>query len=139
MTASNADLFRRFHSEVFDKGNMDAIDELVSPDFIEHEVVPPGAPTGIEGLKWWVRAFRDAFPDLKSEVGVMLVDGELVAGQLTFTGTHRGDFMGIPATGMPISMKGIDIVRIRDGRAVEHWGVTDMMTLMQQIGMVPAE
>jgi predicted ester cyclase len=47
--------------------------------------------------------------------------------------------MGIPATGMPISMKGIDIVRIRDGRAVEHWGVTDMMTLMQQIGMVPAE
>jgi steroid delta-isomerase-like uncharacterized protein len=134
----NAELFRRFHTEVFNEGRMETIDELVSPDFVEHEAVPPGVPTGIEGLKWWVASFREAFPDLKTEVGVMLSDGDLVAGHVTFTGTHRGEFLGIPASGTPISVTGVDIVRIRDGKAVEHWGVTDMMTLMQQIGAVPA-
>jgi steroid delta-isomerase-like uncharacterized protein len=134
----NVELFRRFYAEVFDRGDTEVIDELVAPDFVEHEVVPPGVPTGIEGLKWWVGAFREAFPDLKTQIGVMVAEDDLVAAHVTFTGTHKGEFLGIPASGTSISVTGTDIVRIRDGKAVEHWGVTDMLSLMQQIGAVPA-
>jgi steroid delta-isomerase-like uncharacterized protein len=123
--------------EVLNKGNMQAVDELIAPNFVEHNPFPGQAP-GVEGLKQAMVALRQAFPDLHVTVDEMLSDGDKVVIRSTMKGTHKGNFMNIPATGKQISVEGIDIVRISNGRAVEHWGVTDNLTMMQQLGLVPA-
>jgi steroid delta-isomerase-like uncharacterized protein len=123
--------------EVLNKGNMQVVDELIAPNFVEHDPFPGQAP-GVEGLKQAMVALRQAFPDLHVTVDEMLSDGDKVVIRSTMKGTHKGNFMNIPATGKQISVEGIDIVRISNGRAVEHWGVTDNLTMMQQLGLVPA-
>ena len=123
--------------EVLNKGNMQAVDELIAPNFVEHNPFPGQAP-GVEGLKQAMVALRQAFPDLHVTVDEMLSDGDKVVIRSTMKGTHKGTFMNIPATGKQINVEGIDIVRISNGRAVEHWGVTDNLTMMQQLGLVPA-
>jgi len=123
--------------EVLNKGNMQAVDELIAPNFVEHNPFPGQAP-GVEGLKQAMVALRQAFPDLHVTVDEMLSDGDKVVIRSTMKGTHKGNFMNIPATGKQMSVEGIDIVRISNGRAVEHWGVTDNLTMMQQLGLVPA-
>ena len=123
--------------EVLNKGNMQAVDELIAPNFVEHNPFPGQAP-GVEGLKQAMVALRQAFPDLHVTVDEMLSDGDKVVIRSTMKGTHKGTFMKIPATGKQMSVEGIDIVRISNGRAVEHWGVTDNLTMMQQLGLVPA-
>lgn len=123
--------------EVLNKGNMQVVDELIAPNFVEHDPFPGQAP-GVEGLKQAMVALRQAFPDLHVTVDEMLSDGDKVVIRSTMKGTHKGTFMNIPATGKQISVEGIDIVRISNGRAVEHWGVTDNLTMMQQLGLVPA-
>ncbi|OFX16893.1 hypothetical protein A3K71_01720 [archaeon RBG_16_50_20] len=123
--------------EVLNKGNMQAVDELIAPNFVEHNPFPGQAP-GVEGLKQAMVALRQAFPDLHVTVDEMLSDGDKVVIRSTMKGTHKGNFMNIPATGKQMSVEGIDILRISNGRAVEHWGVTDNLTMMQQLGLVPA-
>jgi len=123
--------------EVLNKGNMQVVDELIAPNFVEHDPFPGQAP-GVEGLKQAMVALRQAFPDLHVTVDEMLSDGDKVVIRSTMKGTHKGTFMNIPATGKQISVEGIDIVRISNGRVVEHWGVTDNLTMMQQLGLVPA-
>ena len=123
--------------EVLNKGNMQAVDELIAPNFVEHNPFPGQAP-GVEGLKQAMVALRQAFPDLHVTVDEMLSDGDKVVIRSTMKGTHKGTFMNIPATGKQMSVEGIDILRISNGRAVEHWGVTDNLTMMQQLGLVPA-
>jgi len=123
--------------EVLNKGNMQAVDELIAPNFVEHNPFPGQAP-GVEGLKQAMVALRQAFPDLHVTVDEMLSDGDKVVIRTTMKGTHKGNFMNIPATGKQMSVEGIDILRISNGRAVEHWGVTDNLTMMQQLGLVPA-
>ena len=138
MTDQNKDLARRFYDEVVSAGKVEAIDELCAQDFVDHEEGLPGTPDGIEGVRAFVGIMRGAFPDLKASVEDVLEDGDKLAVRVRFTGTHDGDFAGIPASGRKIDMVTIDIVRVVDGKAVEHWGVTDNMALMQQIGAVPA-
>ena len=128
---------RRFMDEVFNKGNLAVADELLAPNLIDHNPFP-GQPPGVEGLKQAMVALRQAFPDLHVTVDEMLSDGDKVVIRSTMKGTHKGTFMNIPATGKQISVEGIDIVRISNGRVVEHWGVTDNLTMMQQLGLVPA-
>ncbi len=82
---------------------------------------------------------RTAFPDLKFEVDFMLSDGDMVAVYLTMSGTQKGEFMGMPASGKEFNSKTVDILRIVDGKAVEHWGVMDGMTMMHQLGVTPPE
>jgi steroid delta-isomerase-like uncharacterized protein len=123
--------------EVLNKGNMQVVDELIAPNFVEHDPFPGQAP-GVEGLKQAMVALRQAFPDLHVTVDEMLSEGDKVVIRSTMKGPHKGNFMNIPATGKQISVEGIDIVRISNGRAVEHWGVTDNLTMMQQLGLVPA-
>jgi steroid delta-isomerase-like uncharacterized protein len=83
--------------------------------------------------------YREAFPDLRATVEEIVEEGDRIAVRATFTGTHDGEFMGIPASGRTISIQAMDVVRVVDGRAAEHWGVTDVMGLMQQIGAIPQE
>lgn len=83
--------------------------------------------------------FRDGFPDLRATVEDALEEGDRVAARVRFIGTHEGEFMGVPPSGNKVDIEMIDIVRIVDGKASEHWGVTDHMALMQQIGAIPQE
>ena len=137
-TEQNKALFRRLMEEVFDRGNISLNDELFAPDFVEHEELPPGIPAGSEGVKQLSTMFRSAFPDFKATIDDMIAEGDKVVIRQTWSGTHKGEFMGIPPTGKRVSFGVIDIVRIAGGKFVEHWGQMDNMGLMQQLGLIPA-
>ncbi len=132
----NKALVRRFVDEVQSGGNIDAIDELCSPEFVNHSA-PPGVPSNCEGVKQVTAMFRQAFPDSYFTVEDMIAEGDKVATRKTFRGTHQGQFMGIPPTGRRVSIGLIDIVRIADGRVVEHWSMGDNLGMMQQLGVIP--
>jgi steroid delta-isomerase-like uncharacterized protein len=136
--AQGAQLIQEFYDEILCGGNLDKVDELVTDDVVDHEEGLPGQPEGKEGVVFFVNAMRDAFSDLKATVGQSLESGDLAAAEVTITGKHTGDFMGVPATDKPFEIKSIDIVRFEGDKCAEHWGVTDNMALMQQIGAVPA-
>jgi steroid delta-isomerase-like uncharacterized protein len=135
----NKALARQLVEEVFNRGNLRVVDELLAPDFVEREVLPPGIPSGREGVKQLTAMFRGAFPDLKVSIDDIIAEGDRVVIRLTWTGTQRGEFMGIPPTGKPVSFGVIDILRFASGKCVEHWGQMDSMGLMMQLGAIPAE
>jgi steroid delta-isomerase-like uncharacterized protein len=132
----NKALVRRFVDEVQSRGNIDALDEICSPEFVNHSA-PLGVPTNCEGVKQLTAMFRQAFPDSYFTIEDMMAEEDKVATRKTFHGTHKGEFMGIPPTGQQVSMGLIDIVRIADGRVVEHWALGDNLGMMQQLGIVP--
>ena len=138
MSEENKALHRKFFDEVMIKKNLAMIDELMAPDYIEHDEMPPGTPSGAEGLKQMMGMFFSAFPDMHSTVDDVIAEGDKVVGRHTVTGTHSGDFMGIPATGKQFSIGEVHIVRFANGKGVEHWGQVDMMGMMQQLGVIPA-
>lgn len=137
MSAENKALVRRFYEEVWGNHSLDALDELVTTDAVDHEL-PPGLPPGREGMKAFLGMFLSAFPDTKMTVEDALAEGDKVATRWSATGTHTGELMGIPATGKQINVTGLDINRISGGKIVEHWGQFDQMGMMQQLGVVPA-
>ncbi|GIU56646.1 ester cyclase [Arthrobacter sp. NicSoilC12] len=131
-------LINRFYSEVLAGGNLALVDEMVTDDFIDHELALPGQPPGKEGARFFATTIRTAFPDISvKEAEPTLSDGNLEAAHVVMTGTHKGDLMGIAATGKTVEFGGTDIVRVQDGKIAEHWGSTDTMSLMQQIGALP--
>ena len=136
--ADGTGLIKRFYAEVIGAGNLDLVDELTADGFVDHEEAFPGQPSGKEGVKFFVNAMREAFPDLRPRtVEPTLTDGNLEAAYVVLTGTHEAEFMGVAATGTTVEIKGIDIIRVEDGKVAEHWGVTDAMGLMQQLGAIP--
>ncbi len=137
-TEQNKALFRRFMEEVFNRRNTSLIDELLAPDFVEREELPPGMPAGREGVKQLTAMFHRAFPDFKVTLDDMIAEGDKVVVRSTWSGTHKGEFMGIPPTSKKVSFGVIDIIRMAGGKAVEHWGQMDSMGMMQQLGVVPA-
>ena len=136
MSEENKAIARRFIDEVINKGDLGVIDELVSPSMVDHSA-PPGLPSGPEGTKQMLTMSRTAFPDPNGTLQDLLAEGDKVAVRYTIRGTHQGDFMGIAATGKKVTIEGIEIDRIEDGKVVEHWESMDMMALMQQLGAVP--
>jgi predicted ester cyclase len=132
----NMALVRRFVDEVQSGGNIDLIDEICSPEFVNHSA-PPGIPPDCEGIKFLTAMFGGAFPDSYFTVEDMVAEGDKVVTRKTFHGTHEGELMGIPPTGRSVSMELIDIVRIAEGKVVEHWSVGDNLGMMQQLGIVP--
>jgi steroid delta-isomerase-like uncharacterized protein len=136
MSERNKAAVRRFYDEVVGQGKLELIDELTREDFVEHEQLP-GLSSDREGAKAFFAMFRAAFPDIAFNVHDMLADGDKVVARITMTGTHEGDFAGIAATGRKVSVSTIDILRLEDGLLVEHWGVTDELAMMQQLGVIP--
>lgn len=136
MSEENKALCRRFYAEVMSQGNVNLIDELCSADFVDHEQFPD-VSSGVEGVKQFATMFRAAFPDLSFSVDDMVAEGDKVAVRGTMRGTHKGEFMGIAATGKQIEVPTIDFIRFASGKAAEHWGVTDQATMMQQLGVMP--
>lgn len=127
-------LFRRAY-EIMSTGQTAELDELVAEDLVEHAPVPPGFPTGREGLKAFVKEYRTAFPDLRITMERYLEQGDTGCALVRATGTNTGSFMGQPPTGRPIDITMVDLVRVRDGRAVEHWGGSDDLGLLTQLGL----
>ncbi len=134
MTEDNKSIMRRAYDEILNEGNIDVADEVIAEDMTEHEQFP-GLEPGREGFKGFVRMFREAFPDLQVTVEDMIAEDDRVAARVTMRGTHQGVFLGIDPTGNQIEVPVVDIVRFADGMAVEHWGVTDNMAMMVQLGV----
>ena len=127
---------RRFY-DLINAGDVEGFGELMVDDFVEHEETPGLAPTK-EGVKEFFRMFMAAFPDLRMAPQDVLPSGDKIVARIRVTGTHHGEFMGMPATGKSIDVQAIDIVRFDDdGLASEHWGVFDVMGMMEQLGVVP--
>ena len=127
-----------FYDEVLNRGNLDVIDKMTAENYVDH-TAPPGMPPGREGEKQWFTMLRAAFPDGQTTIDDIIAEGDKVAVRATMTGTHQGDFMGIPATGKPVTISGIDVTRFHEGQSVEHWGQWDMAALMQQLGVAPPQ
>jgi predicted ester cyclase len=132
----NKVLFQRTYEELLNRGNLDVADELVAPEFINHEA-PPGRDRGPESMRGLATMLRTAFPDLRFEIEELVAEGDTVAGRLTMSGTHEGPLMGTPPTGRSVRQDHMHFVRFRDGKAVEHWGVRDDLGMMQQLGVIP--
>jgi steroid delta-isomerase-like uncharacterized protein len=130
------DLARRFYAEVINGKNVAVIDELVDDDLVEHQEMP-GMPPGKAGVRAFFDTFHAAFPDLHADIQGIVSEGDEVWVYAVMTGTHEGEFLGIPATGKQISVTMVDRVRVRDGKAVEHWGVSDDLGMMTQLGVIP--
>lgn len=128
---------RYYFEEVWNKGNLDAVDEVVAANLVDHNV-PPGLPPGSEGYKVFVGLFRTAFPDMNITVEDLLADGDKVIARFTSRGTHQGDLMGIPPTGKSITVTGISIDRFEGEKYVESWMEFDQLSMMQQLGVIPA-
>ena len=135
----NKALLRRFIEQVANKGDLSVIHELMPPDFVENQELPAGAPQGRDGVEHFFRQWRQGFADRNVRLDLEVAEGDLVTTYQTWRGTHTGEFLGIPATGKAVKVSGVDIVRVADGLIVEHWGILDMLLLMQQLGVIPAE
>ena len=135
--ASGADLIQEFYDEILCAGNLDKIDDLVTDDVVDHAEGPPGQPEGKEGVRFFVSIMRDAFSDLKVTMGPSVESEDMASAEVTISGKHTGDFMGVPATDKSFEIKCVDIIRYEGEKCAEHWGVIDMMSLMQQLGAIP--
>jgi len=124
--------------DLINAGDIDGFGRQLAEDFVEHEELP-GIPPTKDGVVQYFRMMLAAFPDMRMEVEDVIASGDKAVARLRVTGTNKGDFMGMPATGKSASVKLIDITRFGDdGLAREHWGVVDNLSLMQQLGVIPA-
>lgn len=133
----NKALYLRMTEDVWNRGDLDAVDELCAPDVVIHSASPE-MPSGSEGAKATVSLNRSAFPDLKVENQFLIAEGDKVAGHWIMSGTHSGELMGMPATGKRIETYGISVLRIEGGKIAEIWGASDQLGLMQQLGAIPS-
>ena len=132
-TQDNKALVQRFYEEVINQKNLAALDHFVSPTAVNH-TVPSGLP---QGPSQFLSMHLTAFPDVKATVVDLLADGDKVVALVSIHGTHQGAFRAVSPTGKPITVMGINIFRIENGKMVEHWGLADRLSALQQLGVVP--
>ena len=130
----NKDIVRRYQ-EIYNSNDLDRLTEVVSEDLLTPNIIP-GIPQGLEGAKAAHRLMLAGFPDYQTLIEDMIAEGEKVAARIKMTGTHTGEFMGIPATGKRVEFTGIYIARISNGKILEHWGEEDSLSLLQQLGVL---
>lgn len=129
----NKAIIRRFNKEFIEGRNLALFDETVAPDFV-NRTPHDGRQPGPEGARYFfTQILPVAFPDLKVNIDDQFAEGDVVVTRKSYEATHGGPFMGIPATGKHVRFNVIDIIRLRDGKYVEHWANADMMGLMQQL------
>ena len=136
-TDDNRAVTQLFFEEVWNKGDLDAVDDLMTRDFVDH-AAPPGVPSGPEGAKQVFSMYRTAFPDFRLSVEDLVAEDDKVVARWVTHGTHQGELMGIPPTGKPVTVTGIDVFQFAGGKMAEHWAEFDMLGLMQQLGVIPA-
>jgi len=123
--------------ELFSSGNLEALEEVIATDAEDHNA-QPGLAAGLEGVRQTLGMFSAAIPDLRFTAEDMLAEGDRLAARVTATGTHRGEFQGLPPTCKQVTISGIEILRIDGGKAVERWGQFDNLGMLQQMGALPA-
>ncbi|MGD0258044.1 MAG: ester cyclase [Thermoplasmata archaeon] len=126
---------RRLIEEGFNRGDLTVLDQILDPEYLEHQSLAPGVPPTREAVPAMIRALRAGFPDLHLSIEAVDTAEDRVWLRLHATGTHKGPFMGNPPTGRKMSIDVLDVCRIRRGRIVEHWGVPDHLTLFEQLGL----
>jgi steroid delta-isomerase-like uncharacterized protein len=132
----NKDLVRRYIEEVWNGHNLDAIDELVSPEYFNHAASTAEYQRG--GAKLAVEWLLSVFPDHRFEIEDAAADGDTVAVRGTMGGTHEGDLMGIAPTGKRVAVQQTHWFRVADGKVAEHWAVRDDLGMMRQLGVMPS-
>jgi len=132
-TEENKAVIRRLVKEYWNKGNVDVLDDVFAPDFLDHHA-PPGLAPGREGLKQFVAMFRTAFSDISTTADDLIAEGDKVTWNWTMRGTHTNEFMGVPASGKKIAFSGITIDRFVNGQIAERWSQADFAGLMKQLG-----
>jgi steroid delta-isomerase-like uncharacterized protein len=135
-SAATTAAFTAFFNEVVNGHNTARLDEILHPEFRSHHFpMPPGSDKA--GFTQGMVALLNAFPDIQIRVNEQFVQGDKIFGYFTWTGTHQGDFMGVPSTGKQVTVEGMDIWRVQDGKLAENWVIMDAMGLMMQLGVVP--
>ena len=137
MSEQHKQITRRILGELFEEGRLDAADELIHPEFINHEA-PPGSPQGPEGLKETVSWLRDLWGPMRAQIEDEICDHDKVVARVTMHGRHLGEFLGHAPTGKEFATKQIHIWRIEDGQAIEHWSVRDDLGQALQLGLIGA-
>jgi steroid delta-isomerase-like uncharacterized protein len=135
MSNENKVLLQQFFDELFTQGDLNVADELVAANYLNHNAVPGETP-GRAGLKQFVSYLHHAWADLNFAVEDQVAEGDKVTTRFTITGTHQGEFVGIPATGKPIRVQAINIHRVANGQIQEGWLEWDTLGMMQQLGVL---
>ena len=136
MSEESKALARLLLEDDISRGDVAVAERIIHPDFFDH-TNPPGMQRGLDGHKAIVALFRTAFPDQWWRIEDLIAEGDKVVARTTMTGTHLGDFFGIPPTGRSVTLTGVHIMRVADGKIVEHWGSNDDLNLMRQLGVIP--
>jgi predicted ester cyclase len=136
-TQSNKLSARTIAEEGFQRGNLDALDVVVTSDYVEHFPVPPGWPAGLAGLKAFITLTHNAFPDFQYTIKDMIAEDDKVVLRCRATGTQTGPFLMLPPTGKQATWTEIHIGRFVDGKLVEHWANHDQLGMLQQLDAVP--
>lgn len=132
-TRQNKAIVRRLNKEFIEEGNIETVYEIFSPDFI-NQTAPPGSPQGPEAVIYFFNTLlKPAFHDLKVVIHDQVAEEDKVTTRKSFHAVHKGEFFGVPPTNKKVVMEVIDIIRLREGKFVEHWGILDMQGLMGQI------
>ncbi|QDW28336.1 ester cyclase [Pedobacter sp. KBS0701] len=130
MIENNKAVVRRFNKEVIEQGNVDSFNTLMDPDFI-NQSAPAEMDNGPQGMIYFFNEIlRPAIPDMKVIIHDQIAEGDMVTTRKTISGMHTGQLLGAPATGRVISIGIMDIVRVKDGRYIEHWGITTLPELL---------
>jgi steroid delta-isomerase-like uncharacterized protein len=136
MSKQNKSIARKVFEDIQSQGNLALIDEIVASDYVGH--TPPADIHGPEGAKQYDALLREAFPDLQITVEDQIAEGDKTVTRWTFQGTHKGQFQGMPPTGKQVTMSGMTIFRVANGKIVEGWNNPDLLSMLQQLGAVPA-
>jgi predicted ester cyclase len=135
MSEENKRIARRVLEELFDRGNLDAADELIDVNFVNHEA-PPGNPQGPEGLKETVSWLRGLWGPMRAEIADEICEGDKVVARVTMHGHHVGEFLGRAPTGKEFAVEHIHIWRLKNGQMIEHWSVRDDLGQALQLGLI---
>lgn len=137
MSAENKALVRRYVDEVYNANNLEHLEEFISPDYVNH--MEAQEVTGIEGLRGLARDMHAALPDMRHTVHIQLTEGDKEVHRWTITGTHRGDWMGVPASDNEVAIEGLTLVRLEHGKVAEEWTFANSLEMLVQIGALPAD
>jgi steroid delta-isomerase-like uncharacterized protein len=129
----NASVARRWFEDLFNTGNLDKVDEIVAPDHTIHDSSNPELPSGPEGTKKLVKFWRSAFPDAYVTIEDQVVEGDKVVLRWKASGTHDGEFMGTDPTHLPVTVTGITVSRVSDGKIEETWNSFSDADLLNQL------
>ena len=135
--AENKATVQHLYEQLFNQGNLSVTDEVIAPDFINHNA-PPGINRGPESMRQLITMLSTAFPDMHYTIEELVAEGDTVVIRVTVSGTHRGPFQGIPPTGRSFRQDQMHFIRFRDGKVVEHRAVRDDLGVMRQLGVIAA-